>query len=119
MAAEFLQPGLSPAAQEVQRSVMASGYGRWRVAAPLTYFGGKGGNGWRLLAFSGYLHTRGGEDVVYAFMQHGADQQYTMPNMPAAFHWINDAMKSVLLEGDGGRVRAGTQAGVPPAPTAP
>ena len=119
VAAEFLNSGLSPAAQEVQRRVMATGFGRSRIAAPLTYFGGKGGNGWRLLAFSGYLHTRGGEDVVYAFMQHGADQQYTMPNMPAAFHWINDAMKSVLLVTDGGRVHSGTQASVPPAPTAP
>ena len=119
VAAEFLQSGLSPAAQEMQRRVMATGFGRSRIAAPLTYFGGKGGNGWRLLAFSGYLHTRGGEDVVYAFMQHGADQQYTMHNTSAAFRWINGAMKQVLLEVDGGQVKAGPQARTQAAPPSP
>jgi len=114
VAAEFLRSGLSADAQQMQRSVMATGFGRTRLQAPVTYWGGKGGNGWRLLTFSGYLHTAGGEDVVYAFMQHGADQEYTMHNTGAAFAWINAAMKTVLLEGDGGHVQPDAAA----APTA-
>jgi beta-lactamase class A len=102
VAAEFLRSGLSAPSQQVQRSVMATGFGRSRLPVPMTYFGGKGGNGWRMLSFSGYLHTAGGEDVVYAFMQHGADQQYTMRNTGAAFAWIGAAMKQVLLVADGG-----------------
>ena len=110
IAAEFLHSGLSQESQQLQRGLMATGFGRSRLRAPITAFGGKGGNGWRTLTFSGYLHTAGGEDVVYAFMQHGADQQYTMPNMPAAFAWINAAMQQVLLEADGGAVHIEGQA---------
>ncbi|WP_424951842.1 serine hydrolase [Deinococcus sp.] len=104
VAAEFLHSGLSADSQEFQRRLMATGFGRSRLGVPLTYFGGKGGNGWRVLTYSGYLHTAGGEDVVYAFMQHGADQEYTMHNTPLAFAWINAAMRRVLLQADGGDV---------------
>ena len=106
IAAEFLRSGLNPDSQQLQRGLMATGFGRSRLRAPMIAFGGKGGNGWRTLTFSGYLHTAGGSDVVYAFMQHGADQEYTMHNTGAAFAWINAAMKQVLLETDGGVVRA-------------
>ncbi|WP_407539307.1 serine hydrolase [Deinococcus radiomollis] len=118
VAAEFLRSGLSQSSQQVQRDIMATGFGRSRLHVPLTVFGGKGGNGWRMLSFSGYLHTAGGEDVVYAFMQHGADQEYTMPNTGAAFAWINAAMKTVLLEGDGGDATqsGNVTRGVKPAP---
>ena len=109
VAAEFLRNGLNPDSQQLQRGLMATGFGRSHLRAPMTVFGGKGGNGWRTLTFSGYLHTAGGEDVVYAFMQHGAVQEYTMPNTGAAFAWINAAMKQVLLEAGGGVV-----GGVPP-----
>ncbi|ULH16243.1 hypothetical protein MF271_06445 [Deinococcus sp. KNUC1210] len=44
--------------------------------------------------------------MVYAFMQHGADQPYTMHNTGAAFQWINAALKQVLMKGDGGSVEA-------------
>ena len=118
VAAEFLRSGLSQGSVRVQREIMATGFGRGHLHTPLTTFGGKGGNGWRMLSFSGYLHTAGGEDVVYAFMQHGADQEYTMHNTGAAFAWINAAMKTVLLEADGGDVRQDRQKtqGVKPAP---
>ncbi|WP_456829855.1 serine hydrolase [Deinococcus sp. UYEF24] len=122
VAAEFLRSGLSPDSERVQRDIMATGFGRSRLHTPLTLFGGKGGNGWRMLSFSGYLHTAGGEDVVYAFMQHGADQEYTMPNTGAAFAWINAAIKTVLLEGDGGSAgqgRKATSAGGVPTSTDP
>lgn len=118
VAAEFLRSGLSQGSQSFQREIMATGFGRSRLKAPVTTFGGKGGNGWRMLSFSGYLHTAAGEDVVYAFMQHGADQQYTMPNTGAAFAWINSAMKTVLLAADGSDTGPGVKApSVEAAPT--
>ncbi|MFC6591085.1 hypothetical protein ACFP81_02920 [Deinococcus lacus] len=33
---------------------------------------------------------------MYAFMQHGADQLYTMPNTYRAFAWINAAVDEVI-----------------------
>ncbi|AXG98054.1 serine hydrolase [Deinococcus wulumuqiensis] len=97
---EFLRPGLSPRAQKWQREVMATGFGRSALKAQhagnIDYFGGKGGNGWKLLTYSGYFQTRDGRRVVYAFMQHGADETYTMPNTRRAFAWINAAVDEVL-----------------------
>lgn len=97
---EFLRPGLSPRAQKWQREVMATGFGRSALKAQhagnINYFGGKGGNGWKLLTYSGYFQTRDGRRVVYAFMQHGADETYTMPNTRRAFAWINAAVDEVL-----------------------
>ena len=97
---EFLRPQLSPRAQKWQREVMATGFGRSALKAQhagnIDYFGGKGGNGWKLLTYSGYFQTRDGRRVVYAFMQHGADETYTMPNTRRAFAWINAAVDEVL-----------------------
>lgn len=104
VAAEFLRPGLRPATAQLQREIMATGFGRSKLRVPVERFGGKGGNGWRLLSFSGYLHTPAGEDVVYAFMQHGADESYTLPNTPLAFEWINAGLRAVLSKQDGGTV---------------
>ncbi|CAM3155728.1 hypothetical protein DESA109040_00105 [Deinococcus saxicola] len=79
LAHEFLRPGLSPRPVKWQRDVMALGFGKsalnWKPQINL--FGGKGGNGWGILTYSGYFQTTGGRRVVYAFMQHGADQTYT------------------------------------------
>ena len=63
-------------------------------------FAGKGGNGWRLLTYSGAFRTREGRHVVYAFMQHGADETYTMPNTRRAFAWINAGIAAALGELD-------------------
>lgn len=97
---EFLRPGLSPRARKWQREVMATGFGRSALKAQhagnIAFFGGKGGNGWKLLTYSGYFQTRDGRRVVYAFMQHGADETYTMPNTRRAFAWINAAVDEVL-----------------------
>ena len=99
---EFLRPGLSPRAQNWQREVMATGFGRSALKAQhagnVDFFGGKGGNGWKLLTYSGYFQTKDGRRVVYAFMQHGADETYTMPNTRRAFAWINAAVDEVLGE---------------------
>ncbi|CAM3182789.1 serine hydrolase [Deinococcus deserti] len=100
LAHKFLKPGLSPRAQKWQHEVMASGYGRSALrvhhAGNVASFGGKGGNGWRILTYSGYFQTRDGRHVVYAFMQHGADQPYTMPLTKRAFAWINAGVDAVL-----------------------
>ncbi|MFC4636835.1 serine hydrolase [Deinococcus hohokamensis] len=100
LAHEFLRPGLSPRALKWQREVMASGYGRRALRAEkagrVATFGGKGGNGWRILTYSGYLRTTDGHHLVYAFMQHGADQTYTLPNTRRAFAWINAGIDAVL-----------------------
>ncbi|CAM4455702.1 hypothetical protein [Deinococcus marmoris] len=98
LAHEFLRPGLSPRAAKWQRDVMGLGYGRsalnWKPQ--INFFGGKGGNGWGILTYSGYFQTTDGRRVVYAFMQHGADQTYTMPNTRRAFAWINVGIEAVL-----------------------
>ncbi|WP_231881716.1 serine hydrolase [Deinococcus puniceus] len=102
LASEFLQPGLSPRAQKWQREVMAQGFGRSALNVQhrgnVAWFGGKGGNGWGILTYSGYVQTKDGRHLVYAFMQHGADQSYTMPNTRRAFAWINAGVDAVLGE---------------------
>ncbi len=98
LAHEFLRPGLSPRAERWQREVMALGYGKsaLRWGPHISVFGGKGGNGWGILTYSGFFQTKDGRQVVYAFMQHGADQTYTMPNTRRAFAWINAGVEQVL-----------------------
>ncbi|UQN05892.1 serine hydrolase [Deinococcus sp. QL22] len=100
LASEFLKPGLSPRAQKWQREVMATGFGRSALKAQhrgnVAWFGGKGGNGWGILTYSGYVQTKDGRHLVYAFMQHGADQSYTLPNTRRAFAWINAGIDVVL-----------------------
>lgn len=97
---EYLRPGLSARALAWQQDVLARGYGRTPIDAALkgrvAAFGGKGGNGWRLLTYTGYVRTDDGRHVVYAFMQHGADQTYTMPNTRRAFAWITAGIRRVL-----------------------
>ncbi|GGR43960.1 serine hydrolase [Deinococcus seoulensis] len=100
LAAEFLRGGLSGASQRWQRQVMALGYGKSALTLThrggVAYFGGKGGNGWRLLTYSGYVETTDGRHLVYAFMQRDAAQTYTMPNTRRAFAWINAGIQAVL-----------------------
>nr|WP_254606094.1 serine hydrolase [Deinococcus sp. JMULE3] len=100
VAQEFLRPDLSEPSRRWQRDVMALGFGK--SALNLThqkrvrYVGAKGGNGWQLLTYSGYVETTDGHHLVYVFMQRGADQTYTMPNTRRAFAWINAALKDLL-----------------------
>ena len=102
LAHEFLKPGLSARAVGWQRDVMQRGFGRYALKAEaaqnVAWFGGKGGNGWRILTYSGYFRTKDGKDVVYAFMQHGANETYTMPNTRRAFAWINAGIDAVIGE---------------------
>lgn len=59
LAHAYLRPGLSPRARKWQREVAAQGFGRSALRAEaahnVTAFYGKGGNGWRLLTYTGYF----------------------------------------------------------------
>lgn len=104
VANEFLHSGLTPKSQEIQRKMMALGCCKSALTPiPLETWGGKGGNGWKILTFSGYFKTLGGEHVVYAFMLHGSGQTYTMPLTRSAFKWIRSALGEILVAGDGGK----------------
>lgn len=100
LAHEYLRSSLSPRAERWQHEVAALGHGKSSLRAGqlghIQTFYGKGGNGWRLLTYTGYFQTKDGHHVVYAFMQHGADQWYTMPNTFHAFAWINAAVDEVI-----------------------
>lgn len=98
VAHEFLRPELSDKARRWQREVMSTGYGKNALTrkADIVAWGGKGGNGWKILTYSGYFQLKDGRRVVYAFMQHGSEQKYTMPNTRHAFTWINAAIDAVL-----------------------
>ncbi|GAA5511852.1 hypothetical protein Dcar01_00565 [Deinococcus carri] len=102
LAHEYLRPGLSPRALKWQHEVAALGFGRSALRAEAAHnvaaFYGKGGNGWRILTYTGYFQTKDGRHVVYAFMQHGSDQTYTMPNTRRAFAWINAGVDALLGE---------------------
>ncbi|RJF72959.1 serine hydrolase [Deinococcus cavernae] len=100
LAHEYLNPGLSARAVKWQRDVAQKGFGRYalkaQAAGNVAWFGGKGGNGWRILTYSGYFQTKDGRHVVYTFMQHGANETYTMPNTRRAFAWINAGIDAVI-----------------------
>ncbi|PTA69344.1 serine hydrolase [Deinococcus arcticus] len=106
----FVRPGLQPRTQAWQREVMAMGYGRSGLTLThqgrVAYAAGKGGNGWRLLTYSGYVRTKAGQHLVYVFMQHGARQTYTMPNTRRAFAWINAGINAVLRQDAAGETSA-------------
>lgn len=97
---EYLRPGLSPRTLGWQREVAALGFGRsalrLETRQEVAAFAGKGGNGWRLLTYTGYFRTTGGRHVAYAFMQHGSEETSTMPNTRRAFAWINAGVDAVL-----------------------
>ncbi|GHG09105.1 hypothetical protein GCM10017783_22170 [Deinococcus piscis] len=100
LAHQYLRGGLSERAGRWQDEVARLGYGKAGLRAGqvgnIQTFYGKGGNGWRLLTYTGYFKTKDGHHVVYAFMQHGADEWYTMPNTYRAFAWINAAVDEVI-----------------------
>ncbi|MCY1702473.1 serine hydrolase [Deinococcus sp. SL84] len=102
LAHQYLRSGLSERAARWQDEVARLGYGKAGLKAGqvgnIATFYGKGGNGWRLLTYTGYFRTKDGHHVVYAFMQHGANEWYTMPNTYRAFAWINAAVDEVIGE---------------------
>ena len=98
IAHQFLRPNLTGPSRAMLRDVMATGYGRSKLRVPVRYFGGKGGNGWKILTMTGYFETSAGDHVVYVFMQHRSHEDYTIPNTGSAFQWINAAVEQVLRD---------------------
>lgn len=97
----YLKPNLSARADKWRKADMKLGFGQHALYLgehKIKWFGGKGGNGWRILTYSGYIQTEDDKHVVYAFMQHGSHQTYTIPNTRAAFAWISSAMQQVLTD---------------------
>ncbi|MFC5597656.1 serine hydrolase [Deinococcus cellulosilyticus] len=92
---EFLRNGLNPQTDKWFREVMATAPNGSRLALPHEYFGGKGGNGWRILTYSGYLLGKDGKHYVYAFLNQESGHTYTMRDTGAAFIWINQAFKAL------------------------
>lgn len=92
---EFLNNGLSPEKDRWFREVMATAPNGGHLALPHHYFGGKGGNGWRILTYSGYLLGKDGKHYVYAFMNQESGHTYTIRDTGAAFQWINAAFKTL------------------------
>ena len=104
VAHEFLRSGLSPKSQNLQRRLMTLGCCKGGLLPiPIDTWGGKGGNGWKILTYSGYFKTKGGEHVVYAFMLHGSGQTYTMKLTRPAFAWLRASLGEILAAGDGGK----------------
>ncbi|WP_170131019.1 serine hydrolase [Deinococcus yavapaiensis] len=97
LAHEHLKSGLSLGAQEFLRDTLKLGCCEKRAFGPFSYFGGKGGSGWRILTMTGYLELPSGEHIVYAFMNHGSAKTVnTLSDIPAAFEWINTAIGQLV-----------------------
>lgn len=95
----YTNSGLTPESDALKMQIGALGYGKRALRfsdslegekVTAETFAGKGGNGWRLLTYTGYVHTSDDRHYVYAFMQHGAHETFTLPNSSMAFQWIND-----------------------------
>ncbi|GGJ30409.1 serine hydrolase [Deinococcus roseus] len=93
---EFLRNGLKPETDKWFREVMATAPNGNKLALPHLYFGGKGGNGWRILTYSGYLLGKDGKHYVYTFLNQESGHTYTIRDTGAAFIWINQAFKKLL-----------------------
>lgn len=111
LAHEHLRSGLSLGSQEFLRDTLKLGCCDKRAFGPFTYFGGKGGSGWRILTMTGYLELPSGEKIVYVFMNHGSAKTVTtLSDIPAAFEWINAAIARLVPQAAAkrsGAVRSG------------
>lgn len=92
LAHAYLRNGLSPSSAALFDKTMASGYGQSKLTVRHDQFGGKGGNGHKILSMTGYVHTLSGDHIVYVFFQHNPEESYTIPNLRSAFDWINFAV---------------------------
>ncbi|MBB6098544.1 beta-lactamase class A [Deinobacterium chartae] len=93
IAHEFLAPGLEEPQRQLFNRIMRLGFGQQLLEEKSLVFGGKGGNGWRILTMTGYYQNARGEHVVYVFMNHESPQVYTLPETRRAFRWINAAAR--------------------------
>jgi beta-lactamase class A len=96
----FAQNGLEPKWNQKFREIMYHGKGRYLLKVPITYFGGKSGNTARVLTYSGYLETKSGDRLIYAYMNDSSQEIATRDQTPQAFFWINAALRKLMRPED-------------------
>jgi beta-lactamase class A len=96
----FVNNRLEPKWNEKFREIMYHGKGRYLLKVPLTYFGGKSGNTARVLTYSGYLETKSGDRLIYAYMNDSSQEIATRDQTPQAFFWINAALRKLMRPED-------------------
>ncbi len=98
--AAFAQNNLEPKWNQKFREIMSHGKGRYYLKVPLTYYGGKSGNTARVLTYSGYLETKAGDRLIYAYMNDSSEEIATRDQTPQAFFWINAALRKLMRPED-------------------
>jgi beta-lactamase class A len=98
--AAFTQNGLEPKWNAKFREIMSHGKGRYYLKVPLTFYGGKSGNTARVLTYSGYLETKSGDRLIYAYMNDSSQEIATRDQTPQAFFWINAALRKLMRPED-------------------
>jgi beta-lactamase class A len=96
----FVNNGLEPKWNQKFREIMSHGKGRYYLKVPLTYYGGKSGNTARVLTYSGYLETKSGDRLIYAYMNDSSEEVATRDQTPQAFFWINAALRKLMRPED-------------------
>jgi beta-lactamase class A len=96
----FVNNNLEPKWNQKFREIMYHGKGRYLLKVPITYFGGKSGNTARVLTYSGYLETKSGDRLIYAFMNDSSEEIATRDQTPQAFFWINAALRKLMRPED-------------------
>jgi beta-lactamase class A len=96
----FVNNGLEPKWNQKFREIMYHGKGRYLLNVPITYFGGKSGNTARVLTYSGYLETKSGDRLIYAYMNDSSEEIATRDQTPQAFFWINAALRKLMRPED-------------------
>ena len=98
--AAFAHNNLEPKWNLKFREIMSHGKGRYYLKVPLTYYGGKSGNTARVLTYSGYLETKSGDRLIYAYMNDSSEEIATRDQTPQAFFWINAALRKLMRPED-------------------
>jgi beta-lactamase class A len=96
----FAQNGLEPKWNEKFREIMSYGKGRYYLKVPMAFYGGKSGNTARVLTYSGYLETKSGDRLIYAYMNDSSEEIATRDQTPQAFFWINAALRKLMRPED-------------------
>jgi beta-lactamase class A len=96
----FTDNGLEPKWNQKFREIMYHGKGRYLLKVPITYFGGKSGNTARVLTYSGYLETKSGDRLIYAYMNDSSEEIATRDQTPQAFFWINAGLRKLMRPED-------------------
>jgi beta-lactamase class A len=96
----FVNNGLEPKWNQKFREIMYHGKGRYLLKVPISYFGGKSGNTARVLTYTGYLETKSGDRLIYAYMNDSSQEIATRDQTPQAFFWINAALRKLMRPED-------------------